>query len=392
MQTQNNNKLQLKVVLLPALCLVLAMLAIFFMSAPVDQSTVLILLGCTLVIQSWLGWLLFNQAINQRLAALQDYLALVVSTETAPQKRLVDPIDDQLGHITNQFSAFIEGLKVVLAEIRQDVQTFHHGSQVLTERMSLAEQSISNSHGENEHITLSLNAITQTADDLSLSADDLKSTSVNLTQLLQSGNQDAIANHQSMTDFTNGIDVMVNDLDLLNKDSQKIGSVLEVIKSIAEQTNLLALNAAIEAARAGEQGRGFAVVADEVRALASRTQESTVEIQTIVEALQIKANNAVNGISKSQQISQVGLQQCQRVTQAFDNIEVVFTQLDSVASNIADSILGQQASTNSINQRAAKMSSLSQDVHDHLTVIAERAQQQKVTANKLDQELTRVCV
>ena len=305
MQTQNNNKLQLKVVLLPALCLMLAMLAIFFMSAPVDQSTVLILLGCTLVIQSWLGWLLFNQAINQRLAALQDYLALVVSTETAPQKRLVDPIDDQLGHITNQFSAFIEGLKVVLAEIRQDVQTFHHGSQVLTERMSLAEQSISNSHGENEHITLSLNAITQTADDLSLSADELKSTSVNLTQLLQSGNQDAIANHQSMTDFTNGIDVMVNDLDLLNKDSQKIGSVLEVIKSIAEQTNLLALNAAIEAARAGEQGRGFAVVADEVRALASRTQESTVEIQTIVEALQIKANNAVNGISKSQQISQV---------------------------------------------------------------------------------------
>lgn len=392
MQTQNNNKLQLKVVLLPALCLMLAMLAIFFMSAPVDQSTVLILLGCTLVIQSGLGWLLFNQAINQRLAALQDYLALVVSTETAPQKRLVDPIDDQLGHITNQFSAFIEGLKVVLAEIRQDVQTFHHGSQVLTERMSLAEQSISNSHGENEHITLSLNAITQTADDLSLSADELKSTSVNLTQLLQSGNQDAIANHQSMTDFTNGIDVMVNDLDLLNKDSQKIGSVLEVIKSIAEQTNLLALNAAIEAARAGEQGRGFAVVADEVRALASRTQESTVEIQTIVEALQIKAHNAVNGISKSQQISQVGLQQCQRVTQAFDNIEVVFTQLDSVASNIADSILGQQASTNSINQRAAKMSSLSQDVHDHLTVIAERAQQQKVTANKLDQELTRVCV
>ena len=392
MQTQNNNKLQLKVVLLPALCLMLAMLAIFFMSAPVDQSTVLILLGCTLVIQSGLGWLLFNQAINQRLAALQDYLALVVSTETAPQKRLVDPIDDQLGHITNQFSAFIEGLKVVLAEIRKDVQTFHHGSQVLTERMSLAEQSISNSHGENEHITLSLNAITQTADDLSLSADELKSTSVNLTQLLQSGNQDAIANHQSMTDFTNGIDVMVNDLDLLNKDSQKIGSVLEVIKSIAEQTNLLALNAAIEAARAGEQGRGFAVVADEVRALASRTQESTVEIQTIVEALQIKANNAVNGISKSQQISQVGLQQCQRVTQAFDNIEVVFTQLDSVASNIADSILGQQASTNSINQRAAKMSSLSQDVHDHLTVIAERAQQQKVTANKLDQELTRVCV
>lgn len=392
MQTQNNNKLQLKVVLLPALCLVLAMLAIFFMSAPVDQSTVLILLGCTLVIQSGLGWLLFNQAINQRLAALQDYLALVVSTETAPQKRLVDPIDDQLGHITNQFSAFIEGLKVVLAEIRQDVQTFHHGSQVLTERMSLAEQSISNSHGENEHITLSLNAITQTADDLSLSSDDLKSTSVNLIQLLQSGNQDAIANHQSMTDFTNGIDVMVNDLDLLNKDSQKIGSVLEVIKSIAEQTNLLALNAAIEAARAGEQGRGFAVVADEVRALASRTQESTVEIQTIVEALQIKANNAVNGISKSQQISQVGLQQCQRVTQAFDNIEVVFTQLDSVASNIADSILGQQASTNSINQRAAKMSSLRQDVHDHLTVIAERAQQQKVTANKLDQELTRVCV
>ena len=391
MQTQNNNKLQLKVVLLPALCLMLAMLAIFFMSAPVDQSTVLILLGCTLVIQSGLGWLLFNQAINQRLAALQDYLALVVSTETAPQKRLVDPIDDQLGHITNQFSAFIEGLKVVLAEIRQDVQTFHHGSQVLTERMSLAEQSISNSHGENEHITLSLNAITQTADDLSLSADELKSTSVNLTQLLQSGNQDAIANHQSMTDFTNGIDVMVNDLDLLNKDSQKIGSVLAVIKSIAEQTNLLALNAAIEA-RAGEQGRGFAVVADEVRALASRTQESTVEIQTIVEALQIKANNAVNGISKSQQISQVGLQQCQRVTQAFDNIEVVFTQLDSVASNIADSILGQQASTNSINQRAAKMSSLSQDVHDHLTVIAERAQQQKVTANKLDQELTRVCV
>jgi methyl-accepting chemotaxis protein len=345
------------------------------------------------VVCQWLvGLWSIQHHLQSRLARLHQYLQLVVNTEKAPEVPLKDHQTDELATITNELSQFIEGLKVVLDEIRIDAKTFKQEAKVLTEQMHHAENSVDKSVQENAQITLSLQEIAHTANELSSNADELKSTSAEVHQLLQIGNKDAIDNQAAMTDFANGIESMVNDLSLLNNDSLKIGNVLEVIKSIAEQTNLLALNAAIEAARAGEQGRGFAVVADEVRALAHRTQESTVEIQTIVEQLQHKAQNAVTGIGESQRISQQSVEQCQRVTKAFKDIEEAYSLLDNVASNMTYSIQGQQSSTESINQRANEISRLSQDVSHGLRVATQGANAQSKTSDKLERVLGRICV
>ncbi|WP_144210285.1 methyl-accepting chemotaxis protein [Shewanella donghaensis] len=388
----HNNKLQAQLLYPLITLVVLALLIILILPNEIDKTTVLLIVASLGISQTILGIYLYKSLLQSRLLKLSEYLSLVISTETAPEKPLTDDRGDQLASITNNLSHFIEDLKSVLDDIRHDANNFRLGSQELAEQMISAESSVDKSTSETEQISASLAEIVQTADELSNSADELKSTSTQVKELLELGNSDALNNQNSMTTFANGIESMVSDLDLLNGDSQKIGNVLEVIKSIAEQTNLLALNAAIEAARAGEQGRGFAVVADEVRALAHRTQESTVEIQSIVLELQEKAGNAVNAIGESQRVTQESVLQCQRVTQAFNDIGGAFEQLDSVASNMTYSIQGQQSSTSSINTRAIEIERLSHDVQLSLKTISNRANTQKLSSEHLEKVLTRVCV
>lgn len=380
--------------LLPIVLVVVLSLLILLAVAPAQIETlhVAFILIVTGLVQLAIGTLMFRRLITSRLYRLDHYLSLVISTETAPEGPLVDTVHDEIGEISNNLSNFIEDLKDVLDEIRRDTGVVRKGSEDLSEQISTAEKAVGGSVDEMEKITMSIGEIANSAIQLSSSAGDIKLTTQRVNDLLLLGTKGAQENQESMVGFTENIEGMVSDLELLQEDSNKIGNVLDVIKSIADQTNLLALNAAIEAARAGEQGRGFAVVADEVRALAHRTQESTVEIQTIVSELQTKTTNAVHSIGKSQQISHQSLQQSRDVASTFAEIGEVFHQLDSLTGDISHNIQFQQSSTETIKDRASEITRLNHDVNESLKITAEKAQEQKNISVAVETILKRVCV
>jgi methyl-accepting chemotaxis protein len=160
--------------------------------------------------------------------------------------------------------------------------------------------------------------------------------------------------------------------------SNGIGNIVEVIQSIAEQTNLLALNAAIEAARAGEQGRGFAVVADEVRALASRTQQSTSEIQRMIDALQQAAGKAVSVMDACSQEMDSSMQQSSLANSAMEEIEGIVTRINDMASQIAAAAEQQQATSADIASNLQRISVISNNNYQGIDQVAS-------TSGQLDQ-------
>ena len=166
----------------------------------------------------------------------------------------------------------------------------------------------------------------------------------------------AITVIQSMTSEMESSAVVIHKL---QQESTNIGAVLQVIKSIADQTNLLALNAAIEAARAGEQGRGFAVVADEVRTLAGRTQQATVEIQNMIERLQLGAQEAVHSITHGSECVRAGVSQATQASVALDVITQVVNDMSDKNRQIASAAEEQSAVVAEINRNIASISQIS---------------------------------
>lgn len=234
---------------------------------------------------------------------------------------------DEIGSLANNFNDFIGTVQNIVRELAGATselagvnERVTHSSQMTHRNTELQQSQTSDAL---EHLTQLTSATNEIASNAELTASNTK----NAHQLSSEGQSQMEANMQQVNTLVDELDNTSNVVTELRTASNDIGSVLDVIKSIAEQTNLLALNAAIEAARAGEYGRGFAVVADEVRALASKTHQSTTEIEGIIDSLQAKAQESFQATHRSKELAGVAIES---TTSTRNLLNEIVEQMDGI--------------------------------------------------------------
>lgn len=328
------------------------------------------------VIGILLIWLM-ALSVTRPILAVATMLKDIASGEGDLTRRLDYAKQDELGELASWFNRFLDKLQPIIAEVKRSVQDARNTADQSALIASQTSDGMQQQYREVDQVATAFQEMSATAQDVAHSAAQAAEAARTADQASREG-IDVIAKTTSSIELlSKEMSVAMQEVEGLADSSEKIGSVLEVIRSIAEQTNLLALNAAIEAARAGEAGRGFAVVADEVRNLAKRTQDSVEEIRQVIEGLQSGTKEVVSTMHSSHRQAQGSVSQVeqavavlQRISQAVGVITDMNLQIASAAeeqSSVAEEINRNVASirdvTESISSQADESAKISQGLN-----------------------------
>lgn len=262
---------------------------------------------------------------------------------------------DELGELGAVFNGTVQRVHDLIEQVGHTVVEVERQAEQVHAVSARSNQAVSGQRGQIEQVATAMNQMSATAQEVARSAAAAVNSAHSVNQETVSGRGLVESQQGNIVRLAGEIDQSVVVINQLASDSQAISQVLEVIKSIAEQTNLLALNAAIEAARAGEQGRGFAVVADEVRTLAKRTQHSTEEIEQMIGRLQGGVSAAVKAMDASHQVAAGTVGQSQQVQQALENILAAVGSIVDQNQQIAAAVEQQTAVAHDIDQNIVEI-------------------------------------
>lgn len=263
---------------------------------------------------------------------------------------------DEVTQLAQYFNQFTNKLRQSLVSIRENIVDLTAQAESVDLESKNSNQQAQNQHENMLQVATAMEEMTTQIQEVSQNADTADKSISQAQENVQTGAsvvEDTVADIRSLTNDIESVSSVVTEL---AQQTDSIGAVLDVIRGIAEQTNLLALNAAIEAARAGEQGRGFAVVADEVRTLASRTGQSTDEIQAMIEKLQSNAKAAVSAVTVSQNASGVTVEKAIRANEDLQEAYRIMTDITGMGSQIARATEQQAEAATEANMRINALS------------------------------------
>jgi len=331
------------------------------------------------------AWFIYRLMIQSRLNNLVEALENIAGGDGDLTRTMAEEGNDEVARIGKAFNRFSNNM-------RKDIQQISGASEhvyQLVEQLRGIYQSTSDGmlkqQSETDMVATAMNQMAASVDEISRTASAASDAAKSADEHVADGKQVVQQAESSITNLAAQVEQVAEVINRLENDSENIGSVLDVIRGIAEQTNLLALNAAIEAARAGEQGRGFAVVADEVRTLANRTQQSTEEIQKMIESLQAGSRNAVEAMTRGREQTQSSVEHTRKVSETLDAIAQAVSSIHEMNMSVASATEEQSAVSQEVNQNITSIHDVTTDhvassqtvsaTNDQLAAVAEQLHQ-----------------
>jgi methyl-accepting chemotaxis protein len=290
---------------------------------------------------------------------------------------------DELGHIAAGFNRMAESFSQTIHQLASATAQLASAAEETSTITKETSDGIGRQQSETDQVATAMNEMNATVHEVARSANQAAQAAHAAEDEAQKGKRVVAQTLEVIDGLAREVEQAAEVIRTLENESESIGTVLDVIRGIAEQTNLLALNAAIEAARAGEQGRGFAVVADEVRTLASRTQQSTQEIQAMIERLQHGTSDAVKAMEKSRTQAQAGVEQAATTGTSLDAIVGAVKTINDMNTQIASASEEQSAVAEEINRNISNISDVGQQTAEGASQTASASQQLAQLAEEL---------
>ena len=304
-----------------------------------------------------LVYTLFILMIRRRLLELNARFKNISEGEGDLRQRVVvHGTNDGIDRLGRHFNKFLDKIHATMRQVAEDAEQLARASANVLEISHLSTANVTRQHSETDQVATAMNEMTATAAEVARNAASAAEAARHAEDEAQQGTKIVQNTIQAINSLSTEVSSANEVIKKLKADSEQIGKVLDVIRSIAEQTNLLALNAAIEAARAGEQGRGFAVVADEVRTLASRTQQSTAEIQKMIEILQSGAIDSVRVMEAGKIRAEEGAAQAAKAGAALERITRAVATINQMNTQIASAAHEQSAVSHEIDNNVNNIS------------------------------------
>ncbi len=351
------------------------------------QSLIITAVVITLIVIAVVSWLV--SFLFRDLGRVSRALEEIASGEGDLTQRLEPRSDDEVGQLATNFNRFVGNMHTMVVKLSHVSSSLSEQSKQTAQHAEERSARIRTQQDEINMVATAINEMAAATQEIAGNADNTAQNSTEAVGACVHGGDQVLQTQSSIKNLAQEVQIATEVIQELEVHGNSINTILSTIQDIAEQTNLLALNAAIEAARAGEQGRGFAVVADEVRVLSQRTHASTQEIQQMIETLQNTTGKAVGIMGDSRQLAETSVADADSAAVSLTQIQEAVARISDMATQIASAAEEQASVTSEITRNTVGIRDVSNELADEAHDAADQAAQLSELSHELEQEIQR---